>query len=179
MSTPPVLTALLSARAPQRLRAHPSPRIPRQSLSLRSFSAVPTTANQSSLHTWRNWNLQRYGGEFFSLALPTLRRGHDRGSQIYGCGIIHMRLLRFFVACPLLAARECAPAHSPIRVPTPWRQIPVPLFTHILAGAFGAINDRHPVFPLRRRLPNPRLRSQLAFKSHSAPRPPQTPAASS
>jgi hypothetical protein len=73
----------------------------------------------------------------------------------------------------------CAPTRPAIRVPTPWRQVPVPLFAPILAGTFGAVNDRDPVFPLRWRLPNPRLGSQLAFKSHSAPRPLQTPAASS
>ena len=50
------------------------------------------------------------GREFVSLALPTLRRGDDRGSEIYRCGIIHMLLLRFFVAGPPLAAQGCAPA---------------------------------------------------------------------
>jgi hypothetical protein len=80
----------------------------RQSLAHFPLGTIPTTAIQPSLHTRRDWNLQRSGGEFFSLALPTLRRGHDRGSEIYRCGIIHMRLLRFFVACPPLAARGCS-----------------------------------------------------------------------
>ncbi len=39
-----VLTTLLSARAPQRLRAHPSLRIPRQSLARFSLGTIATTA---------------------------------------------------------------------------------------------------------------------------------------
>ena len=75
----------------------------------------PTTAVQQLLHACRGWNLQSCGGEFFSLALPTLRRGHDRDSEIYGCGIIHMLLLRFFVARPpLVDPGMCSgtPTHS-------------------------------------------------------------------
>src|ERR1017187_9680435 len=174
-----VLTTLLSARATERIRAHPSLRVPPQSLAHFPLGTIPTTAIQPSLHTRRDWNLQRSGGEFFSLALPTLRRGHDRGCQIYRCGIIHMRLLRFFVACASLLLLRCAPAHRRIRVPTPLRQVPTPLFAHTPAGTCRAINPRDTAFPVRRRLPNSRLGRELAFKSHGAPRPPQTPAASS
>ena len=41
-----VLAAFLSARAPQRIRAHPSLRVPRQSLSLFPLGTIPTTAVQ-------------------------------------------------------------------------------------------------------------------------------------
>src|SRR3989475_10918866 len=39
-----VLAPFLSARAPQRIRAHPSLRVPRQSLSLFPLGTIPTTA---------------------------------------------------------------------------------------------------------------------------------------
>ncbi len=45
-----VLTALLSARAPQRIRAHPSLWVPRQSLSRFPLGTIPTTAVQQLLH---------------------------------------------------------------------------------------------------------------------------------
>jgi len=107
--------ALLSARAPQRLRTHPSLWIPRQSLSGFPLGSIPTTAVQQFLHAARSWNLQSFRGEFFCLALPTLRRDHDRGSETYGCGIIYLHILRFVVAHASLLLLRCAPALRPIR----------------------------------------------------------------
>src|ERR1035441_3259107 len=146
-----------------------------------THACVPARTGEGGLllHAGRGWNLQSFGGEFFCLALPTLRRGDDRGSEIYRCGIIPMRLLRFFVACPPLSAQGCAPARPRRRVLTPWRPVPAQVSAHTLAGTCDVINDHDPAFPVRRRLPNSRLGRQRAFKSHSAPRPPQTPAASS
>ena len=136
--------------------------------------------SSSSLHAGRDWNLQSSGGEFFSLALPTLRRGHDRGSEIYRCGIIHMRLLRFFVACPPLAARGCAPARRRTRVPTPSATVSRATFAHTLWRHLRRYQrSPTPAPPRSPLLSQLSIRSQLAFKSHSAPRPPQTPAASS
>jgi hypothetical protein len=174
-----VLAALLSARAPQRIRAHPSLRLSRQSLSRFPLGTVPTTTIPQRPPACPNGDRPSFLRGLVPLALPALWRHHDRDAEIYGCGIIHMLLLRFVVACPPLAVLGCAPAHRRIRVPTPRRQAPAPVSAHTLAGTCGAVNDRDPAFPVRRRLPNSRLGSQLAFKSHSAPRPPQTPAASS
>src|SRR6266545_1697278 len=50
-------------------------------------------------------------------------------------------------------------------------------FPHTFADPCSGVNHRDPAFPLRRRSPNPRFGNQLAFKSHGALRPPQTPAA--
>jgi len=51
--------------------------------------------------------------------------------------------------------------------------------THTPAVTCTALNDLHPAFPFRHCPPTSRPSSELAFKSHSAPRPPQTPTASS
>jgi chromate transporter len=50
---------------------------------------------------------------------------------------------------------------------------------HTPAGACGAVHHRHVASPIRQCSPSSRLGVRLPFKSHSAPRPPQTPAASS
>jgi len=125
------------------------------------------------------WNLQSFGGEFFCVALPTLRRDHDRGSGIYGCGIIHMHLLRFVVARASLLLLRCAPAHRRIRVPIPRRHTPVPRSAHTSEGTCDALSHHHAIGPVRQCSPRARFCDRLLFKSHSAPRPPQTPAASS
>src|SRR6266567_2201248 len=173
-----VLTALLSARAPQRIRAHPSLRIPRQSLSRFPPGTIPTTAVQPSLiqsplHTRRDWNLQRCGGEFFSLALPTLRRDDDRGSEMYRCRIIHMLLLRFFVGRPPLAAQGCAPARRPTRVPAASPPSLRPLSAYALAHLQHHSDNPSGVSTTLRCSPQAPFRSTLPFKSHSAPHPPQ------
>jgi len=174
-----VPAALLSARAPQRLRTHPSLWIPRQSLSCFPLGSIPTTAVQQFLHAGRSWNLQSFRGEFFCLALPALRRDHDRGSETYGCGIIPMHILRFFVACPPLAAQGCAPARRRIRVPaaSPPSLRPLPAYALAHLQHHSGNPDGIPTTP--RGSPHALFRSTLPLKSHSAPRPPQTPAASS
>ncbi len=117
--------------------------------------------------------------ELFCLALPTLRRGDDRGSEIYRCGIIHMRLLRFFVACsttggPGMCSRT--PAHSCAAASPPFLR---PLSAYTLAHLQHHSDKPGGVPPTLRCSPQAPFRSTLPFKSHSAPRPPQTPAASS
>jgi hypothetical protein len=54
-----------------------------------------------------------------------------------------------------------------------------PRFAHASAGTGAPINDCHTINPLRQCSPTGRFANRLPFKSHSAPRPPQTPAASS
>jgi Putative transposase len=58
-------------------------------------------------------------------------------------------------------------------------RFPAPLAAHPPAGTCDALQHHHPAFPGRQCSIPSRLRTQVAFKSHSAPRPPQTPAASS
>ena len=108
-----------------------------------------------------------------------LRRDHDRGSAIYGCGIIYMHLLRFVVARASLLLLRCAPAHRRIRVPTPRRHVAVPPSAHTSTGICGALSHHHATGPVHQCSPGARFCDRLPFKSHSAPRPPQTPAASS
>src|SRR3989449_182353 len=174
-----VPASFLSARSSQRVRAHPSLRVPGESLSRFPPGTIPTTAVQQFLHAGRSWNLQSFGGEFFCLALPTLRRNHDRGAEIYGCGIIHMHLLRFIVARASLLLLRCAPAHRRIRVPTPRRHTAVPRSAHTSEGICDALSHHHATGPVHQCSPSARFCDRLPLKSHSAPRPPQTPAASS
>src|SRR5208337_2367965 len=111
--------------------------------------------------------------------MPTLRRDHDRDTEIYGCGIIHVRLLRFFVACPPLAAHGCALARRRTRVPaaSPPSLRPLSAYARAHLQHHSDNPDGIPTTP--RCSPQPLFKSTLPFKSHSAPRPPQTPAASS
>jgi hypothetical protein len=111
--------------------------------------------------------------------LPTLRRDHDRGSEIYRCGIIHMLLLRFFITPLPLSTLGCAQARGRTRVsassPLPRTQLSACALAHL--SRHSDHPDGIPTTP--RRSPQAPFRSRLPFKSHSAPRPPQTPAASS
>src|ERR1700693_2778618 len=174
-----VLTALFSARAPQGGRAYPLLWLPRQSLSCSPLGSIPTPAVEQLLHASRSWTLQSFGGGFFCLALPTLRRDHDRGSEIHGCGIINMFLLRFFITPLPLSTRGCAQARRCTRLsassPLPRKQISARTLAHLSRRSDHP--DGHPTTP--RRSPQAPFRSRLPFKSHSAPLPPQTPAASS
>jgi hypothetical protein len=87
-----------------------------------------------------------------------------------------MHLLRFFLTLTSVLDLGCAEAHRRIRVLI---QCPRPL-SRPSAGRLAALR-RSP------HIPNPTSsypltkvsRPELLFKSHSAPRPPQTPAASS
>src|SRR5271165_6265220 len=113
-----VSTPLLSARASQRLRPHPSLRVSRQSLSRLSPGAMPTTAGLQLLDAARRQIQRSPFRQFFSLALPALRRNHDRHSQIYSRGTINMCVLRFFLATPSVTTLGCAPARRGTRVST-------------------------------------------------------------
>ena len=78
---------------PKRLRPHPSLRLSGQSLSRIPLGAIPTTAGLQLLDASKKLEHRDASlREFFSLALPTLRRDHDRDSEIYCCGIINMHL---------------------------------------------------------------------------------------
>jgi hypothetical protein len=87
------------------------------------------------------------------------------------CGIIHMLLRRFFVACPPLSARGCAPARPRTCVsassPTPLMQLSACALAHL--GRHSDHPHRIPTTPLTQAL----FRSTMPLKSHSAPRPPQ------
>jgi len=87
-----------------------------------------------------------------------------------------MHLLRFFVTVPSLAELGRAEARSRARVPTqgPWRHSQP--YTHASAP-LSAI--KHDLDPVLHRFPISLLHPKLLFKSHSAPHPTQTPAASS
>jgi hypothetical protein len=111
--------------------------------------------------------------------LPTLRRGHDRGSEIYSCGIIHMRLLRFVVACPPVAAQGCAHARRRTRMPASSPPSLRPLSAYALPHLQHHSDNPDGIPTTPRCSPQVLFRSTLPFKSHSTPRPPQTPAASS
>ena len=112
---------------------------------------------------------------YLSRALPALRRIHDRDSEIHCCGTISMHVLRFFLTRPSAAMQGRAPALRCIRVVTPG---PRPF----------SLPSANPPAVLRSTAHRPDwlfwclpklLRPKPPFKSHSAPRPPQTPAASS
>ena len=126
----------------------------------------------------RSWTLQSFGGGFFCLALPTLRGDHDRGSEIDGCRIINMLLLRFFLTPLPLSTRGCAQARGRMPVsassPLPRKQLSACALAHL--SRHSDHPDGIPITP--RRSPQAPFRSRLPFKSHSTPRPPQTPAAS-
>ena len=123
------------------------------------------------------WKDYAHGGkQGLSLALPTLWHIDDRDSEIYRCRTISMHLLRFFLALRSLARPGCAKAHRCIRVCTLARRPLCLLSTDTRAALYSTAHPAHPPFsrPLTKL-----LRPKLLFKSHSAPHPPQTPAASS
>jgi hypothetical protein len=87
-----------------------------------------------------------------------------------------MHLLRFFLTLTSVLDLGCAEAHRRIRVLI---QCPRPLSRPSagpLAALYRSAHTPNPTFSY----PLTKLsRPKLPFKSHSAPRPPQTPAASS
>src|SRR5580765_402815 len=114
--------------------------------------------------------------EFFSLALPALRRIDDRDSEIYCCGTISMHVLRFFLTRPSVPMQGCAPARRRIPVLTLSKQPSLRLANSLASGFLDHSNTTFTTLcPSLISKAHPRL----TFKSHSAPRPPQTPAASS
>ncbi len=136
------------------------------------------TIEMSGLSRVRTELLQLAGTlrESFSLALPTLWHIDDRDSEIYCCGTISMHVLRFFLTRPSVATRGCTPARRYIRVLTRGPALLSPPSTNTLAAL---CTTAHGLDPLLQCLPIDPLRPKPPFKSHSAPRPPQTPAASS
>src|SRR3989442_15768933 len=89
-----------------------------------------------------------------------------------------MLLLRFFVARPPLSTRGCVPARRCPRLSTPSRHVAAPRCALTSAGTSDTLNDHQATIPVRQFSPSFRFGHQLPFKPHSAPRPPQTPAAS-
>src|SRR5258707_393882 len=145
----------------------------------RYFGKSPTTAGLQLLCTRRNRNVPSSLREFYPLAVPALRRGHDRDSEIYRCGVINMRLLRFFVALSSVAPCRRALARRSIRVFPPCRHALTQLSARTLAGQCSTGDDLHAAYPVRRWPSSSRLGTKLPFKPHNSTRPPQTPAASS
>jgi hypothetical protein len=138
----------------------------RQLLSSNSTPPAEVVICATSSQTSSLWHCPRCGAAMIVM-------------QRYRCGIILMLVLRFFLACPPLSTRGCAPARRCIRVPTPRRHVAAPRSAHTSAGTSDALNDHHATIPVRQCSPSFRFGDRLPFKSHSAPRPPQTPAASS
>jgi hypothetical protein len=87
-----------------------------------------------------------------------------------------MHLLRFFLALPSVARSACAEAHPCIRALIQ----PQPPLSQPSARTFAALwsspHTANPTFSHPSQSPR---YPKLPFKSHSAPRPPQAPAASS
>jgi hypothetical protein len=174
-----VLTALLSARAPQRVRTHPSVRIPRESLTGFSLGAVPTTSELHFPWVRRSWNAPNSRREFYPLALPALRCGHDRDSEVYRCRVINMRLLRFFVALSSTAPCRRALARRSIRdsLPVDTLSSNSPRALLQARAALSTISTKPIQFAGG--LPALDWGTKLPCKPHNPTRPPQTPAASS
>ena len=170
-----VPASLLSARAAQRLCAYPSLRLSGQSLSHFPSGVGPATAGLRWLDR-PSENTRPPLREFFSLALPTLWRIDDPDSEIYRCGTISMHVLRFFLTRPSLATRGCALARRCVRVLALPKQPSCRLSDSLPSGC---LNYPNTTFPTLCRSSIAHASLKLAFKSHSAPRPPQTPAASS
>jgi hypothetical protein len=108
--------------------------------------------------------------------LERLRRIDDRDSEIYCCGTISMHVLRFFLTRPSVAMQGCAPARRRARVLTLSKQLSLRLATSLASGSLDYSNS---IFIALCRSLISEAPLRLTFKSHSAPRPPQTPAASS
>ena len=80
--------------------------------------------------------------------------------RIYG----RVLLLRFFLACPLLSTRGCAPARQCICLPTPRRHLAAPRSAHTSPGTSDALSDHHTI-PARQCSPSFRFGDRLPFKS--------------
>src|SRR5258708_7239127 len=126
---------------------------------------VPATSGLQLLCARRNRNVPSSLREFYPLALPALRRGHDRDSEIYRCRVINMRLLRFFVALSSVAPCRRALARRSIRVFPPCPHALTQLFARTLAGPCGTVDDLHEAYPVRRWPSSPRLGYQTAIQT--------------
>ena len=87
-----------------------------------------------------------------------------------------MHVLRFFLTLTLVPRLGCAEAHQYIRVLIHCQRPLSRPSADTLAAHCSSVPAANP--PFSHRLTK-LLRPKLPFKSHSAPRPPQTPAASS
>ena len=159
----------------QRLRTHPSLRVPCQSLSVFPLGTIPQLLSSSS-STLLRLEPAKLRRRVLLSALPTLRRSDRRDSETYGCGIIYMHILRFFVAHPTIDLRMCSGTRTRVFAssPLPLKQLSASALTHLAhrSAIPTTFPPASPVSPCS-------IRSRLPLKSHSAPRPPQTPAASS
>jgi hypothetical protein len=104
------------------------------------------------------------------------RCGRIDDPKIYCCRLISMHILRLFLTHASAPMRGCAPARRSIRVYTLARQPVSRLSFHTRVSLSNTEHGLDQSFLcLLTRLLHPKL----PFKSHSARRPPQTPAASS
>jgi hypothetical protein len=87
-----------------------------------------------------------------------------------------MHVLRFFLTRPSVPMQGCAPARRRIRVLTLSKQLSLRFANSLTSGSLDYSNSTFTTL-YRSLIYEAHLR--LTFKSHSAPRPPQTPAASS
>ena len=169
----------LSPRAPHRIRTYAALRVSRQSLARFPLGTIPQLLSSNSTPPAEVGDLRNFLRDFVASALPALWRGHGRDGKIYGCGVIPMFLLRFFVAVGPLPLTGCAPARRRIRVLSLRRHSAAPRSAHTSAAICDALSDHHATGPVHHCSPHARFCDRLPLKSHSAPRPPQTPAASS
>jgi len=144
-------------------------RASRLALGRQLLTSNGSTAEEVPAHEFRSETL-------FSLALPTLRHIDDGDSEIYCCGTISMHVLRFFLMPSSPTTRGCAPARRYIRVLT---RSPRPLSPPSTNPPAALCTTARRLDRLFRCLLIDLLHPKPPFKSHSAPRPPQTPAASS
>ena len=158
-----VLAPLLSARAAQRLRPHPSLRVSRQSLSPLSPGAMPTTAGLQLFDTARSQSPRSPFRQFLPLALCPLRRIDDRHSEIYSRRTISMCVLRFFLAAPSVTTLGCAPARRRTRVST---LLPLALFQPSIPPVCRSTHDHQGAFSVPRCPPASQSDSTRTLKSH-------------
>src|SRR5664279_5087889 len=137
---------------------------------------MPTTAWLQLLDAARSQIQRSPFRQFLPLALSPLRRNDDRHSEIYSRGTINMYVLRFFLAAPSVTTLGCASARRRPRVST---LSPLPVFQPFIPSVCRSTHAHQRAFALPPCPPTSQSDSKRAFKSHSSPRPPQTPATSS
>ena len=134
-------------------------------------SLEPTTTRAQPIDAGRSSPRASAVREFFSLALPALRRKHGRDSEIYRCGISPMHVLRFFLTRPSITELGCARARRCIRLSSPGQRPLLRSSPDTLPCPYSTTHDLNPV---PRCLLIVLLHPKLPFKSHNSPRPPQT-----
>src|SRR5271166_1509456 len=124
---------------------------------------MPTTSGLQLLDAARSQIQRSPFRQFFSLALPALRRNDDRRSEIYSRGTINMYVLRFLLATPSVATLGCASARRRTRVSTLSR---LPLFQPSIPPVCRSTHDHQRAFALSPCPPTSQSDSRRAFKSH-------------